>query len=218
MTPTTSPDEQAPDVRVTPRLVIGLAIMLAGLVLALDSLGFVDGSEVFRFWPLALVAVGVVKWISPPRQPSAGLVWIVAGVGFLLVTFGRMSFVGLWALILLFVGANIAWRALRPAAPRRRPLRDPGHGGRPGGRQDGEPRHGLPRRPGLRHDGRLRDRPAPRVDRRGRRGGDRHLRLLGRDRDQGARGLGGGEPGQRVPRRRSRTRRAPPPARASAWW
>jgi predicted membrane protein len=116
MTPTTSPDEQAPDLRVTPRLVIGLAIMLAGLVLALDSLGLVDGHDIFRFWPLALVAVGVVKWISPPRQPSAGLVWIVAGVGFLLVTFGRMSFVGLWALILLFVGANIAFRALRPVA------------------------------------------------------------------------------------------------------
>jgi hypothetical protein len=60
--------------------------------------------------------VGVVKWISPPRQPSAGLVWIVAGLGFLLVTFGRMSFAGLWALILLFVGANIAFRALRPVA------------------------------------------------------------------------------------------------------
>ncbi len=103
MTPPTSPEPQAPDLRVTPRLVIGLAIMLAGLVLALDSLGFVEGHEIFRFWPLALVAVGVVKWISPP-------------LGFLLVTFGRMSFAGLWALILLFVGANIAFRALRPVA------------------------------------------------------------------------------------------------------
>jgi predicted membrane protein len=117
MDPRMDLDGPATEIRITPRLVIGLAIMLAGLVLALDSLGLVDGSVVFRFWPLVLVAVGIVKWVSPPRQLSAGLVWIVAGVGLLLVTFGRMSFAGVWALILLFVGANIAWRALRPAVP-----------------------------------------------------------------------------------------------------
>ena len=63
-----SPDEPLPEFRVTARLVVGLAIMTAGLVLALDSLGLVDGGVVFRYWPLALVAIGVVKWLSPPRQ------------------------------------------------------------------------------------------------------------------------------------------------------
>lgn len=107
-----------PSFRLTPRLVVGLAIMTAGFVLALDSLGIVDGSLVFRYWPLALVAIGVVKWLSPPRQVSAGIVWIVAGFGFLLVTLGRMSFAGVWAMLLLFAGANIAWRALRPPVRR----------------------------------------------------------------------------------------------------
>lgn len=119
MDPATNPEDPA-ELRVTPRLVIGLAIMLAGLVLALDSLGFMDGGLFFRYWPLALIAVGVVKWLSPPYRGSAALVWIVAGVGFLLVTLGRMSFSGIWAMIIFFVGASIAWRALRPvpaAAP-----------------------------------------------------------------------------------------------------
>ncbi len=107
-----------PGSRLTPRLVVGLAIMVAGLVLALDSLGLVDGAVVFRWWPLALIAVGVVKWTSPPHQASAGIVWIVAGIGFLLVSLGRMSFGGVWAMVLFFVGANIAWRALRPPLPR----------------------------------------------------------------------------------------------------
>lgn len=108
-----------PDGRVTPRLVLGLAIMAAGLVLALDSLGLVDGSRVFRFWPLALIAVGITKFVSPGRcEGRGGLGWIVAGVGFLLVTFGQMSFGGLWAFLLFFVGANIAWRALRPPMQR----------------------------------------------------------------------------------------------------
>jgi predicted membrane protein len=116
MTPPWNPEEPAADVRITPRLVVGLAIMLAGLVLALDSLGLVDGSTLFRFWPLALVAVGVVKLLSPAGRGSSAIVWIVAGLAFLLVTLGRMSFAGVWALVIFAVGANIAWKALRPPA------------------------------------------------------------------------------------------------------
>jgi hypothetical protein len=107
-----------PGFRVTPRLVVGLCIMLAGFVLALDSLGLVDGSVVFRYWPLALVAVGVVKWLSPPRRFGAGIGWILVGFAFLLVTLGRMSFAGVWAMLLFFAGANIAWRALHPPVRR----------------------------------------------------------------------------------------------------
>jgi predicted membrane protein len=114
MNPATQPGEPAPDFRATPRLVIGLAVMLGGLVLALDSLGMVDGSAVFRFWPLAVIAVGILKAMSPARQGSAALLWIVVGVAFLLVTLGRMSFGGVWAVIIFAVGANIAWKALRP--------------------------------------------------------------------------------------------------------
>jgi hypothetical protein len=116
MDPAIDPQESPPDFRVTPRLVIGLAVMLAGLVMALDSLGLVDGSAVFRFWPLALIAVGVVKLMSPARQGSAAILWIVAGMGFLLVTLGRMSAGGVWALLIFALGAHIAWKALRPAA------------------------------------------------------------------------------------------------------
>lgn len=103
--------------RVTPRLVIGLAIMTLGLVLALDSLGLVDGGAVFRYWPLVLIAIGAVKGFSATREGSSGFVWIVAGVGFLLVSLGYMPISRIWAVILFFIGANIAWRALRPVAP-----------------------------------------------------------------------------------------------------
>jgi predicted membrane protein len=114
MDPAMSPEPPPPEFRVTPRLVVGLAIMLAGLVLALDSLGLVDGGVFFRLWPLALIAIGVVKLMSPARHGSSAIVWIVAGVAFLLVTLGRMSFAGVWALVIFAVGANIAWKAFRP--------------------------------------------------------------------------------------------------------
>ena len=114
MDPAFKPGEPSQDLRVTPRVVLGLGVMLAGLVLALDSLGLVDGGALFRFWPLALIAVGIVKWLSPAPQRMSALFWIVAGVAFLLVTLGRMSFVGVWAVLLFLVGAKIAWKALRP--------------------------------------------------------------------------------------------------------
>ncbi|MGE5124702.1 MAG: LiaF transmembrane domain-containing protein [Betaproteobacteria bacterium] len=101
-----------------PRLVIGLSIMAAGLALALDSLGVLDAGVVLRYWPLIIVAVGVAKLTSATNDRQRGLVWIAAGGGFLLVTLGRMSFGGVWAMLLLFVGANVVWRALRPPLPR----------------------------------------------------------------------------------------------------
>ncbi len=116
MDPAFKPAEQSPELRVTPRVVLGLCVMLAGLVLALDSLGLVDASTIFRFWPLAIVAVGVVKWLSPAPQRMSAFMWIVAGVAFLLVTLGHMSFAGVWAALLFLVGAKIAWKALRPVA------------------------------------------------------------------------------------------------------
>jgi predicted membrane protein len=106
----------ARDLRVTPRVVLGLGVMLAGLVLALDSLGFVEAGAIFRFWPLVLIAIGIVKWLSPAPQRMSAFFWILAGAAFLLVTLGRMSFGGVWAMLLFIVGANIAWKALRPAA------------------------------------------------------------------------------------------------------
>ena len=116
MNPTLNPDETTAEVKVTPRVVLGLCVMLAGLVLALDSLGFIEAGNIFRFWPLILVAIGVVKWMSPVPQKMSAIIWILAGVAFLLVTLGRMSFGGVWAMILFLVGAKIAWKALRPAA------------------------------------------------------------------------------------------------------
>jgi hypothetical protein len=116
MQPVINPEQPSSDLRVTPRVVLGLCVMAAGLALALDSLGLLDAGAIFRFWPLALVAVGVVKWLSPVRQTMSALFWILAGCAMLLVTLGYMKFGGMWAVLLFIIGANIAWKALRPVA------------------------------------------------------------------------------------------------------
>jgi predicted membrane protein len=116
MQPVINPEQPSSDLRVTPRVVLGLCVMAAALALALDSLGLLDAGAIFRFWPLALVAVGVVKWLSPVRQTMSALFWILAGCAMLLVTLGYMKFGGMWAVLLFIIGANIAWKALRPVA------------------------------------------------------------------------------------------------------
>jgi hypothetical protein len=114
MNPPMNPEEQAPDFRVTPRLVIGLAIMLAGFLLALDSLGFADAGLVFRWWPLALIAVGVTKLLGNASQRSGAFLLIVLGAAFLTLNLGLLSFPRVAALVLFLVGARIAWKALVP--------------------------------------------------------------------------------------------------------
>jgi hypothetical protein len=114
MNPPMNPEEPAPDFRVTPRLVIGLAIMLAGFLLALDSLGFADAGQVFRWWPLALIAVGVTKLLGNASQRSGAFLLIMLGAALLALNLGLLSFPRVAAIVLFLVGARIAWKALVP--------------------------------------------------------------------------------------------------------
>jgi hypothetical protein len=114
MNPPLNPEEPTQDFRLTPRLVIGLAVMLAGFLLALDSLGLADAGYVFRFWPLALVAVGITKLLGGAAERSGAFLLIVLGAAFLALNLGWLSFPRVAALVLFLVGARIAWKALAP--------------------------------------------------------------------------------------------------------
>ena len=110
--------DRTPPRGLTPRLVLGVTVMAAGVFLALDNLGLVDSGLFFRYWPLAFVALGILKLTTSSPQHSGGVFWIVVGVALLAFTTGHMNFQRLWALLLVFIGGSIAWRALRPRPPR----------------------------------------------------------------------------------------------------
>ena len=114
-------DDRNPLKGITPRLVLGLTVMAAGVFLALDNLGIVDSGLFFRYWPLAFVVLGILKLTAPGAQTSGGVFWIVIGTALLAFTTGHMNFQRLWALLLVFVGGSIAWRALRPRPPQALP-------------------------------------------------------------------------------------------------
>jgi len=97
-----------------PRLFVGLLIMGAGIVLVLDQLGLADASSVLRLWPLALVAVGLVKIVNPAREGAtfAGVIFVCVGLALLLHTFAVINIWRLWPFVFVLVGGRIAYRAL----------------------------------------------------------------------------------------------------------
>src|SRR5687768_14207114 len=117
MTPTTPP-------RITPRLVLGVAILLAGVAFTLDNLGVLDADQVVDYWPLLLVAVGVAKLVSANRSGAwlTGGVWILVGVWWTLFNLAVVDFhpVDFWPVFLIIAGLFLVQRALRPS-PRGEP-------------------------------------------------------------------------------------------------
>lgn len=105
--------------RLTPRLILGLCLMVLGALFALDNIGLIDFGSMVRFWPVILIAVGLAK-LRTPHQSGGGVVWIGLGVGLLLHTLDVVPFWRLWPFVLVLIGAQIAYHALR---------REPGGGG-----------------------------------------------------------------------------------------
>jgi len=115
----------ADDIRVDrslPRLVIGLAIIVAGILFMLDNLGLVHAEHYLEYWPVVLVAIGVVQMVQTGSWVGYGwsLVWIVGGLWLLGQNIGliTISIWALWPLLLVLVGASIIWRACCPPVVR----------------------------------------------------------------------------------------------------
>ncbi len=111
-------------------LIVGVLILTAGVVLLLDRFGVIDAAQLWRYWPLALVAVGAAK-VAQPQGPGRafGIVLLVAGIVLSIDAFGFVH-VDIGELIvpvaLIGFGGYLLLRALEPALPRseRRRWRD----------------------------------------------------------------------------------------------
>jgi predicted membrane protein len=101
----------------TPRLVVGLAIALFGLVLVLDRLNLVAADEVLQWWPVVIVAVGAVIFAQSRRIGGGinGIIVMLIGGWLLLnsleimrVRFWEMF----WPLILIGIGSALVMQAM----------------------------------------------------------------------------------------------------------
>jgi predicted membrane protein len=124
---------------VTPKFIIGVCLVLMGVVLGLDRLGVLQAHHVLRFWPAALILVGLVMLQRGERHSALrALVLIVVGGWLLLNTLGLVSldmWEFLWPLLLVFIGARIMMRnqGYRSGAPQDLPGAGPAAGAGPTG-------------------------------------------------------------------------------------
>ncbi len=105
----------------TPKLILGLAVIAAGVLFTLDNLGLADADDFFIYWPVVLILVGTAQLFGGGRQQTVwGWILILAGVWFLLYNVGIVDlepWIFFWPLILVLIGINLIMGALRRSVP-----------------------------------------------------------------------------------------------------
>jgi hypothetical protein len=105
-----------PRPRLTPQVLFGLLVIVAGVLFTLDNLGVIDAGQYLQYWPSALVAVGLLKlWHAREGQGWVGGVFLVLLGGWMLlerVVAIRISLHDLWPLLFVFLGGYMVWKGL----------------------------------------------------------------------------------------------------------
>jgi hypothetical protein len=96
------------------RLIFGLTLAIAGVLLTADNLGYIEAYPYLRFWPLALIAIGALKLFDPGARDLAILL-LIGGAWTLLLNLGLIGFTffDLWPLILIGIGVGFVRRAFQ---------------------------------------------------------------------------------------------------------
>ncbi len=100
-----------------PKLILGLAVIAAGLLFTLDNLGLADVDDYIDYWPVALIAVGIAQLAGATRQKLAyAVVFIGGGLWILLYNLNftdLQPWVFFWPIVLVLIGINLILGALR---------------------------------------------------------------------------------------------------------
>jgi len=113
-------EPQKPAIGSSVKLVIGMFVVALGVVLTLDNLDYLDAGRVLRYWPVVLIAIGLLKF--PDRASRTLAIAAIAGGTILLALNARwLSFsIGrLWPVFLIGAGIVIVVRSLGFALPQR---------------------------------------------------------------------------------------------------
>ena len=104
---------------IAPQFVMGVLIIVVGVLFTLENLGFIEAASYLRFWPVALIAVGLMKlWSGGRGGPLHGLLFFFAGVWLLLESMSivTISLWALWPVLLIIAGGSMVWRGINGPA------------------------------------------------------------------------------------------------------
>jgi predicted membrane protein len=93
-----------------PGMAAGIILIVLGTLFLLGHMGYVDTGRLWKFWPLIIVVVGLVKFFKE-RSHVGGAITVVIGVLLLLNQLGylQLSWGSMWPLILIAAGIAMIW-------------------------------------------------------------------------------------------------------------
>jgi predicted membrane protein len=101
-------------IRSAPRLIAGLGILALGIVWTLDNLDIVNSRRITEWWPLILIAIGLVRFFDPYKGKVASVIFIVVGTLILLNNLAvPVNINVVIPLAIAAVGGKLVWDALR---------------------------------------------------------------------------------------------------------
>src|ERR1044072_4590918 len=103
---------------IAPQFVMGLLIIIVGVLFTLDNLGLIEADAYLRYWPVGLMAIGLMKlWSGGRGATFPGLLFLFIGTWLLLQTLAvvDINLWSLWPVLLIFAGASMVWRGMRGA-------------------------------------------------------------------------------------------------------
>jgi predicted membrane protein len=107
-------------VRAIPRLMAGLTIMAAGLLWTLDNLDVLESEPFTRWWPVAVIVIGLVRFLDPAANRASSTIITLIGVALLLDTLDYWDFDpgDLFPLIFAMIGAKLIYDVFRRRSAR----------------------------------------------------------------------------------------------------
>jgi len=109
-------DRPVRDSRFTTKLVVGILFMAFGAAFLLHNLNIVDADRTLRFWPLALVALGLERIFSRGfLRATGGHILVLVGLGLQLGFLEKEYLLEKWwPLGIVWLGLILTLRALWP--------------------------------------------------------------------------------------------------------
>ena len=102
--------------QLTGQLVIGVAIAVVGVLFTLDNLHILRARDYLQFWPLVLIAIGLVHVAQAKSAAGTvgGGIWLLSGTLLLGNRLGvfHTNLWSFWPLVLVLVGARIVWQTM----------------------------------------------------------------------------------------------------------
>jgi predicted membrane protein len=106
------PAMQGTGAKISVKLIVGIFFTLLGVLLTLDNFDFVYADDILPYWPLVLVAIGILKF---QERRNRTLALFAIGVGALLIVFNndwlQFSIFDFWPIALIFGGLGMVARA-----------------------------------------------------------------------------------------------------------